>query len=72
MLTTAGEDNAGQPTHSEVVDDDIESHLDNDLDNNDLDMDFYDYSYNDADKYVNVIADTCRTKFKKNKKDSVE
>jgi len=57
MILT-GEDVAGRPSLSEVVDDDTEGDLDNDLHNNDLDADFYDYSYNDADKYVNVIDNT--------------
>jgi len=57
MILT-GEDVAGRPSLSEVVDDNTEGDLDNDLHNNDLDADFYDYSYNDADKYVNVIDNT--------------
>jgi len=52
MLT--GEDAAERPLRTEVVDDNVESHLDLDLDSNDLHTDFYDYSYDDADKYVYI------------------
>jgi len=64
MILT-GEDVAGRPSLSEVVDDNTEGDLDSDLDNNDLDADFYDYSYNDADKYVNVTDNILTTQLKK-------
>jgi len=54
MLTV--EDAAETPSHTEVVDDSIEQgHLDNDLGGSDHDTEFYDYSYNDAAKYVYVL-----------------
>jgi len=54
----SGKDAAERPLRS---DDNLEVHLDNDLDNSDLDADFLDYSYSDADKYVNVTSDARRT-----------
>ena len=54
MLT--GEDAVREPSHSEVVDHNTEDQLDSERD-----AAFYDYSYNDADQYVNVTADTQRT-----------